>query len=62
MICLKCGSIEENLQADDIIEEEYNGNEFMSVVVGHCESCGARYIWEEIYIYKGSKNCILLED
>ena len=62
MICLKCGDIEDNLQADDIIEEEYNGNEFTSVVVGHCANCGARYMWEEVYIYIGSKNCVLLED
>ena len=62
MICLKCGDIEDNLQADDIVEEEYNGNEFMSVVVGHCTNCGARYMWEEIYTYTGSRNCVPIED
>ena len=62
MICLKCGDIGNNLQADDIIEEEYNGYEFTSVVVGHCLNCGERYMWEEVYTYVGSRNCVPIED
>jgi hypothetical protein len=62
MICLKCGSIEENLHQDDIIEEEFYGNKFISTVIGHCENCGAKYMWDKIYTYTGAEDCRLLED
>lgn len=62
MICLKCGSIEDNLQADDIIEEEYYGDKIISTVIGHCVDCGAKYIWDEVYVYSHAEDCIPIGD
>lgn len=44
--CKKCKT---ELEFDDTIDEEVDGNVVRLIIVGHCPKCGTHYTWTDVY-------------
>lgn len=50
-----CGSTLFEDDVYNISEDDYN-NAITKRIIGHCEDCGTKYQWEEVYIFTTARN------
>lgn len=46
--CPYCGA---RLEAEDVIDESYEGDYCDNIVYGNCPECNKNYIWKQRYVF-----------